>query len=310
MVAGKDRFLSRPMRRLRRWVVAPQKEIERWRRRWRTLPLVILPKFLAECRDLFNLLLELRPDIVLGNARSGAPYVQTLEPLLLRVGMEVRYERLCSAWGHKLCFALKPAASIAWIHQALAFRKRIVMVDVSRKPFSDAQRIVGGVIVWLYNEGVAPLRGEPQPFELVPSLDKTMRQRLRQMPELKEALKAVREALEKLDLPLPPPFARHLLARGFQGFTWDEGKGCLLPINASRQAWIDDRTDKYAWLPCLVRWLFPFFLRRPWGKDRPLLSLFWSAPSMTGRGGEVLCAASNGGKAEYGGSPGGRVCRR
>ncbi len=269
------------LRRLRRWIVKPQKEISRWQRRWRSSPFVVLPKFLRESRHLLELLLRLKPDIVLGNARSGSPYVKVIERRLKEAGMEVRYERLCSAWGHKLHFSLKPAASVHWLHQALAQRKRIVMVDVSRKPFSDAQRIVGGVIVWLYNEAVSELAGIPQPLELVPSITRQMRDYLRRQPAFREALEEIKSVLmgdkghgtrgtesdteqwegeapaepklkEKVNQPLP--FARHLLVRDLDNFSWDEEHGCLLPINISREAWIDDRTDKYAWLPAIARW--------------------------------------------------------
>jgi hypothetical protein len=108
------------LRRLRRWIVKPQKEIARWQRRLKSFPLVVLPKFLRESKFLLDLLLELRPDIVLGNARSGSPYVQVIEHKLKEAGIEVRYERLCSAWGHKLHFSLKPAASVTgfiWLWQ-------------------------------------------------------------------------------------------------------------------------------------------------------------------------------------------------
>ncbi len=260
------------LRRLRRWVVRPQKELARWQRRWRSLPFVVLPKFLRECRALLDLLLRLQPNIVLGNARSGSPYVQVIERFLVRAGIEVRYERLCSAWGHKLQFSLKPAASVHWLHRALARRQRIVMVDVSRKPFSDAQRIVGGVIVWLFNEAVSHLTGEPQPLDLVPAITPQMRDYLRRQPAYKEALAEVCAVLElemqaawdegrgtrdeKTDSVARIPFARHLLVRCFDDFAWDEEHGCLLPVNISREAWIDDRTDKYAWLPTVARWFF------------------------------------------------------
>jgi hypothetical protein len=260
------------LRRLRRWIVKPQKEIARWQRRLKSFPLVVLPKFLRESKFLLDLLLELRPDIVLGNARSGSPYVQVIEHRLKEAGIEVRYERLCSAWGHKLHFSLKPAASVHWLHLALANKKRIVMVDVSRKPFSDAQRIVGGVIVWLYNEAVSQLTGIPQPPELVPSITLQMRDYLRRLPNYREALEEVRKVLTEAEweadhqsLGLDPalgtshsephlPFARHLLVRDLRNFEWDEEHGCLLPVNISREAWIDDRTDKYAWLPLIARW--------------------------------------------------------
>jgi hypothetical protein len=260
------------LRRLRRWIVKPQKEIARWQRRLKSFPLVVLPKFLRESKFLLDLLLELRPDIVLGNARSGSPYVQVIEHRLKEAGIEVRYERLCSAWGHKLHFSLKPAASVHWLHLALANKKRIVMVDVSRKPFSDAQRIVGGVIVWLYNEAVSQLTGIPQPPELVPSITLQMRGYLRRLPNYREALEEVCKVLTEAEweadhqsLGLDPtlrtshsephlPFARHLLVRDLRNFEWDEEHGCLLPVNISREAWIDDRTDKYAWLPLIARW--------------------------------------------------------
>ncbi len=269
------------LRRLRRWIVKPQKELVRWQRRWRGLPFVVLPKFLSECRLLLSLVLKLQPDIVLGNARSGSPYVRTIERQLKEVGINVRYERLCSAWGHKLHFSLKPAASVHWIHEALAQRKRIVMVDVSRKPFSDAQRIVGGVIVWLYNEAVSKITGEPQPVDLVPSITRQMREYLRKQPAFNEALEEVCEVLKNslgnktqesktnvqfqnvqcANVPFAAfhpqsklPFARHLLVRNLDNFSWDDEHGCLLPINISREAWIDDRTDKYAWLPFIARW--------------------------------------------------------
>ncbi len=255
------RDLTRPwfLRRLRRWVIKPQKELERLKRRWLSLPPFLLPQFLRECRQLLALLLRLRPDIVLGNARSGLPYVQVLERRLRQAGIEVRYERLCSAWGHKLRLALKPAASVHWLHEALAKRKRIIMVDVSRKPFSDAQRIVGGVILWLYNETVSQLVGEPQPPELVQALNKQMRDYLRQQIGFAEALDEIRSVLNALGIGSSDisslPFARHLLVRRFEDFAWDAERGCLMPVNASRRAWIDDRTDKYAWLPLIARWL-------------------------------------------------------
>lgn len=248
------------LRRLRRWVIKPQKELARWQRRWRSLPFVVLPKFLRESRQLLELVLRLKPDIVLGNARSGSPYVQVIEHRLREAGIEVRYERLCSAWGHKLHFSLKPAASVHWLHQALAQRKRVVMVDVSRKPFSDAQRIVGGVVVWLYNEAVSAITGEPQPVEFVPSITRQMRDYLRRQPVFNEAVREVCDVLKevaKVDATASPPqipFARHLLVRNFDNFSWDDEHGCLLPINISREAWIDDRTDKYAWLPFIARW--------------------------------------------------------
>lgn len=269
------------LRRLRRWIVKPQKEMARWQRRWRSLPFIVLPKFLRECRLLLSLILKLQPDIVLGNARSGSPYVRTIERKLREAGIDVRYERLCSAWGHKLHFSLKPAASVHWLHEALAQRKRIVMVDVSRKPFSDAQRIVGGVIVWLYNEAVSRITSEPQPVDLVPSITRQMREYLRKQPAFKEALEEVCEVLRNsfgnktqdsetyvqspndqfpnvqfaaFRLQSKLPFARHLLVRNLDNFSWDDEHGCLLPINISREAWIDDRTDKYAWLPFIARW--------------------------------------------------------
>lgn len=247
------------LRRLRRWIVKPQKEIDRWQRRWKSSPIVALPKFLHESRKLLELILKLKPDIVLGNARSGSPYVLVIERHLKSTGIEVRYERLCSAWGHKLLFSLKPAASIHWLHQALAQRKRIVMVDVSRKPFSDAQRIVAGVAVWLYNEATSYLTGTPQPQEFVPSVTKQMRDYLRRQPNFKEALDevcgVVREALETgKETGVVVTYAKHLLVCNLDGFEWDERHGCLLPINISRKAWIDDRTDKYAWLPIIARW--------------------------------------------------------
>ncbi|MFN3420475.1 MAG: hypothetical protein ACK40X_01950 [Armatimonadota bacterium] len=264
------------LRRLRRWIVKPQKELVRWQRRWRSLPFIVLPKFLHECRLLLSLILKLQPDIVLGNARSGSPYVRTIERQLKEAGIDVRYERLCSAWGHKLHFSLKPAASVHWLHEALAQRKRIVMVDVSRKPFSDAQRIVGGVIVWLYNEAVSKITGESQPVDFVPSITRQMREYLRKQPAFNEALEEVCEVLEKslgnktqgskTNVQFPNtqfatfhpqsklPFARHLLVRNLDNFSWDDERGCLLPINISREAWIDDRTDKYAWLPFIARW--------------------------------------------------------
>ncbi len=249
------------LRRLRRWIVKPQKELARWQRRWRSLPFVVLPKFLQECRQLVALALQLRPDIVLGNARSGSPYVQTVEHRLREAGIEVRYERLCSAWGHKLQFALKPAASVHWLHQAFAERKRVLMVDVSRKPFSDAQRIVGGVIVWLYNEAVSHLTGVPQPPELVPAITLQMRDYLRRQTAFQEALAEVCEVLQSAlkeralsGFPVGLPFARHCLVRQWDEFEWDKERGCLLPVNISREAWIDDRTDKYAWLPFLACW--------------------------------------------------------
>ncbi|MCS7264298.1 MAG: hypothetical protein NZ805_05640 [Armatimonadetes bacterium] len=266
------------LRKLRRWLIRPQKEVERWRRRWHSLPFVVLPRFLNECRLLLSLVLKLKPDIVLGNARSGLPYVKTIEHRLKEWGIEVRYERLCSAWGHKLHFSLKPASSVHWLHQALAQRKRIVMVDVSRKPFSDAQRIVGGVIVWLYNEAISSLTGKTHPIEFVPSITRQMRDYLRHQTAFKEALDEVCELLKSvmvqgtqdketsnqtqvLGVPscLPNhqftiPFARHLLVRNLDNFSWDEEHGCLLPVNISREAWIDDRTDKYFWLPFIAKW--------------------------------------------------------
>lgn len=240
------------LRRLRRWVIKPQKEIDRLKRRWLSLPPFMLPRFLRECRQLLDLLLQLRPDIVLSNARSGSPYGQVLEHRLKQAGIEVRYERLCSAWGHQLRLALKPAASVHWLHKALVKRKRIVMVDVSRKPFSDAQRIVGGVIVWLYNEAVSQLVGEPQPPELVPALNKQMRQYLRRQSVFAEVVDEICSVLSGME---QLPFARHLLVHHFDDFVWDAERGNLLPVNASRQAWMDDRTDKYAWLPLIARWL-------------------------------------------------------
>ncbi|MEZ8219855.1 hypothetical protein GG496_000022 [Candidatus Fervidibacteria bacterium JGI MDM2 JNZ-1-D12] len=259
------------LRRIRRWIVKPQKEIVRWRRKWQSSPFVVLPKFLRESKHLLELILKLKPDIVLGNARSGSPYVRVIEHRLKEAGIEVRYERLCSAWGHKLHFSLKPAASVHWLHQALAQRKHIVMVDVSRKPFSDAQRIVGGVIVWLYNEAVSKITGEPQPLDFVPSITRQMRDYLRRQPAFGEALEEVCEVLRRNighgiwgtgtesqsqvpDLQSLLPFARHLLVRNLDNFSWDDEHGCLLPINISREAWIDDRTDKYAWLPSIARW--------------------------------------------------------
>ncbi|MCS7188017.1 MAG: hypothetical protein N3B10_09555 [Armatimonadetes bacterium] len=265
------------IRRIRRWVVKPQKEIARWQRRWRSSPFVVLPKFLRESRQLLELILRLKPDIVLGNARSGSPYVRVIEHRLKEAGIEVRYERLCSAWGHKLHFALKPAASVHWLHEALAQRKRVIMVDVSRKPFSDAQRIVGGVIVWLYNEAVSKIIGELQPLDLVPSITRQMRDYLRRQPNFVEAVDEICELLRNMgqgtrdegtgvqsqvsdaQSPIPSPqsqipFARHLLVRNLDNFSWDDEHGCLLPINISREAWIDDRTDKYAWLPFIARW--------------------------------------------------------
>lgn len=251
------------LRRLRRWLVSPQREIQRWQRRWRSLPFVVLPKFLQECQRLWDWLQQLQPDIVLGNARSGAPYVKVLEHRLRQAGMEVRYERFCSAWGHKIHFALKPAATAHWLHQALAERKRVVMVDVSRKPFSDAQRIVGGVIIWLYNEAVSQLTGTPQPPELVPAITPQMREHLRRQPTYREAVEEIVAVLREKRSSLQPggsnsvatfPFARHLLVRKLDDFSWDQEHGCLLPINVSREAWIDDRTDKYAWLPWVARW--------------------------------------------------------
>lgn len=264
------------LRRLRRWIVKPQKEMARWQRRWRSLPFIVLPKFLRECRLLLSLILKLQPDIVLGNARSGAPYVRTIERRLKEAGIEVRYERLCSAWGHKLHFSLKPAASVHWLHEALTQRKHIVMVDVSRKPFSDAQRIVGGVIVWLYNEAVSKITGEPQPVDFVPSITRQMREYLLKQPAFNEALEEVCEVLRnrlgdktqdsKTNVQFANvqfatshprsklPFALHLLIRKLDNFSWDDEHGCLLSINISREAWIDDRTDKYAWLPFIARW--------------------------------------------------------
>lgn len=250
------------LRRIRRWIVKPQKEIARWRRRWRGSPFVVLPKFLKESKSLLELILQLKPDIVLGNARSGLPYVRVIEHRLREVGIEIRYERLCSAWGHKLHFALKPAASVHWLHEALAQRKRIIMVDVSRKLFSDAQRIVGGVIVWLYNEAVSESIGEPQPVEFVPSITLQMRNYLRKQPYFSEALEEVRNVLRrtiekttdtKANAQSQLSFARHLIARNLDNFSWDEGHGCLLPVNASRESWIDDRTDKYEWLPFIAQ---------------------------------------------------------
>lgn len=258
------------LRRIRRWIIKPQKEIARWQRKWRSLPFFVLPKFLRESKRLLELIFQLKPDIVLGNARSGLPYVRVIEHHLRDLGVEVRYERLCSAWGHKLHFALKPASSIHWIHQALNQRKRIVMVDVSRKPFSDAQRIVGGVIVWLYNEAISKITAKPQPIEFVPSITRQMREYLYQQPAFKEALEEVCEVLrremkqgtwdtEDVQSSMPdiqplPSFARHLLVRDLDNFSWDNERGCLLPINISQEAWIDDRTDKYAWLPFIARW--------------------------------------------------------
>jgi hypothetical protein len=242
------------LRRFRRWLIRPQKEIARMKRRWQALPFFALPRFLRECRQLLDLLLWLHPDLVLGNARSGSPYVAAIEQRLKEAGMEVRYERLCSAWGHRLQFALKPAASLHWCHLALVRRRRIVMVDVSRKPFSDAQRIVGGVIVWLYNEAVSHLTGEPQPPELVPALNKQMRDYLRRLSHFQDALQEVIALLQPLAADRSIPFACHLLVRRWDDFEWDKERGCLLAINASRTAWIDDRTDKYAWLPAIARW--------------------------------------------------------
>jgi hypothetical protein len=209
---------------------------------------------MRECRQLLALLLQLRPDIVLGNARSGAPYVAAIEHRLRQASIEVRYERLCSAWGHKLQRALKPAAALHWCHLALADKKRIVIVDVSRKPFSDAQRVVGGVIVWLYNEAVSQLTGKPQPFDLVPALNKPMRNYLRHLSGFPDALAEVVATLRPLSTDRSLPFARHLLVRCWDDFAWDAEHGCLLSINASRLAWIDDRTDKYCWLPSVARW--------------------------------------------------------
>lgn len=261
------------LRRLRRWVIKPQKELARWQRRYHSSPFVVLPKFLRECKLLLSIALKLQPDIVLGNARSGYPYVKTIEHRLKEAGIEVRYERLCSAWGHKLHFSLKPASSVHWLHQALAQRRRILMVDVSRKPFSDAQRIVSGVILWLYNEAVSKFTGEPQPNNFVPSITPQMRDYLRKQPNFNEALEEVCEVLkrntgqgawgverelktQKPEIQYPLTFARHLLVRNLENFSWDDEHGCLLPINISLEAWIDDRTDKYAWLPFIVRWLF------------------------------------------------------
>lgn len=224
------------------------------KRRWQVLPFLALPRFLRECHQLLSLLLWLHPDIVLGNARSGLPYVAAIERRLREVGIEVRYERLCSAWGHRLQFALKPAASLHWCHLALAQGRRIVMVDVSRKPFSDAQRIVGGVIVWLFNEAVSHLTGEPQPIDFVPAIHKQMRNYLSRLSHFRDALHEVVSLLQPLAADHPIPFARHLLPRRWDDFEWDEGRGCLLAINASRSAWIDDRTDKYFWLPTIARW--------------------------------------------------------
>lgn len=248
----------RLFRRLRRWIVKPQKEIERWKRRWKGSLFVVLPKFLREAKFLLNLLMELKPDIVLGNARSGSPYVQVIEHRLKEMEIEVRYERLCSAWGHKLRFSLKPAASVHWLHQALAQRKRIVMVDVSRKPFSDAQRIVSSVIVWLYNEAVSQLTNTSQPPDLVMTLTPQMRQYLISQPNFREALGEVCSVLkgmletERHDSQ-QLPFARHLMVRDFKNFEWDKEHGVLLAVNVSREAWIDDRTDKYEWLPAIAR---------------------------------------------------------
>lgn len=247
------------LRRIRRWIIKPQEEIVRWQRKWQGLPFIVLPKFLGESRHLLELILQLKPDIVLGNARSGSPYLRVIEHRLREARIEVRYERLCSAWGHKLRFALKPAASVHWLHEALAKRKRIIMVDVSRKPFSDAQRIVGGVIVWLYNEVVSKLIGKPQPVDFVPSITNQMREYLRRQPDFKEAFEEIWEVLNMSQRTCDEhsseiAFARHLLVRKIGDFSWDDEHGCLLPINVSREAWIDDRTDKYQWLPSIARW--------------------------------------------------------
>ncbi|MCS7192481.1 MAG: hypothetical protein NZ937_05825 [Armatimonadetes bacterium] len=254
------------LRRIRRWIIKPQKEIVRWQRKLHGLPFVVLPKFLRESKHLLELILQLKPDIVLGNSRSGSPYVRVIEHRLREARIEVRYERLCSAWGHKLHFTLKPAASVHWLHETLAKRKRIIMVDVSRKPFSDAQRIVGGVIVWLYNEVVSKLTGKPQPVDFVSSITNQMREYLRRQPDFKEAFEEVWKVLRKnmsqktydehsvANPQFEIAFARHLLVRKISDFSWDDEHGCLLPINVSREAWIDDRTDKYQWLPFIARW--------------------------------------------------------
>jgi hypothetical protein len=88
----------------------------------------------------------------------------------------------------------------------------------------------------------------------VPALNKQMRDYLRRLSHFQDALQEVIALLQPLAADRSIPFACHLLVRRWDDFEWDKERGCLLAINASRTAWIDDRTDKYAWLPAIARW--------------------------------------------------------
>ncbi|MCS7223034.1 MAG: hypothetical protein NZ959_00535 [Armatimonadetes bacterium] len=245
-----------PLRRLRRWIVAPQREWLRLSKKWRSSPVVAFPRFLNEVKALKRQLIALRPDVVVANLRSGGPYGKALEPALEREGIRVLYQRICSAWGHQTKKAVIAVTRLDWLLDLFAYGNKIVLLDVSRRHLSDAQRVAAAVAVFIYNEALSRHRTPTFPFDPTPTLNKALITYLRSLPETQEVIKNVERFLENWGPPPQDlPFALYRMVAETERSPWVKGFSCLVPINASREGWMDDRTERYGWFPNIARLL-------------------------------------------------------
>lgn len=214
----------------------------------------VVLRFLRETRSLLDQIVLLSPDVVVGNLRSGGPYVQAIEPVLRQRGIEVVYHRVCSAWGHQLKTTAVALPRLHWLFRYFTRGARIVLVDVSRRVLSDAQRVVMPCAVFLYNEVLATMRGEAPPNPPPLTLNRTAIAYLANLPEWRDAHASVRMFLGSCGAPVQSlPYALYLTFPATGSGRWLDGFSCILPINASRDAWMDDRSATFAWLPTVAR---------------------------------------------------------